>query len=265
MENIQRVRSVFTVKEKIFIAPNYIRIIFHMNDAQTEQFRNVTIGRHNKIFIPTDGISREDLIAEDIWNTDAFTAVRTYTTRGIDYENRTICVDFIAHGYNGPASKWALQAEEGSLLGIAMKTGKKPLIPDAKEYLFIGDSTAIPVISVILEQLNEKIKVKAILEVHEAGHEMKFETSAQLEVEWLFNSHPEKGSRLSEYAIKQLTRANKRYVFIAAEYTTVKNMKNYLQKELGWSSREFSAVSYWKLGDSEENSVMQRRAEMIGQ
>ncbi|MBN9296221.1 MAG: hypothetical protein J0I41_04370 [Filimonas sp.] len=46
------VRSAFTVKKKIHLAPHYIHIIFDMDDEQVTLFSNLTIGANNKIFIP---------------------------------------------------------------------------------------------------------------------------------------------------------------------------------------------------------------------
>lgn len=54
METKQKkvVRSAFTVKRKIHLAPHYIHIIFDMDDEQVTLFRNAAIGANNKIFVP---------------------------------------------------------------------------------------------------------------------------------------------------------------------------------------------------------------------
>ncbi|MET3875779.1 NADPH-dependent ferric siderophore reductase [Chitinophaga sp. OAE865] len=85
METAQKkiVRSLLTVKRKVFVGPNYIRVIFGMSDEKIDQFRDVRRGDHNKIFIPAMGVS--DI--NEIWNSDLFIARRTYTTRNIDVVN----------------------------------------------------------------------------------------------------------------------------------------------------------------------------------
>ncbi len=84
METAQKkiVRFLLTVKKKVFLSPNYIRVIFGMSDEQIDQFRNVRRGDHNKIFIPARGVSN----INGIWDSDLFIARRTHTTRNIDVD-----------------------------------------------------------------------------------------------------------------------------------------------------------------------------------
>ncbi len=242
----QRIHSIFSVKEKVLVTPHYIRIKFAMTDQQGELFKNAQIGGHNKIFIPAEG-------AED--------ARRTYTTRNIDFANKELWIDFVAHGDNGPASYWANRAMPGSTLGIAMKDGSKPLFPEANEYLLIGDSTALPVIGCMLEQLPAGVKVHAVLEVYGAEDEIALNSKANLSVQWLHNRAPEKGSRLSETVRGLKLPEAKRFVFAAAEYDVAKDLKRYFKEELTWPQSDYSVVSYWKKGESEEESSDRRREE----
>ncbi len=61
--------------------------------------------------------------------------IRTYTHRGIDLEKNEIWIDFVVHGDEGPASKWALRAKEGDILGLLMKDGKTEWYAQADNYL----------------------------------------------------------------------------------------------------------------------------------
>ncbi|SEW52873.1 siderophore-interacting protein [Chitinophaga arvensicola] len=258
MDIIQKkiVRSVFTVKEKIFVTPHYIRVIFDMSDEQLVLFSEVTIGRNNKIFIPPFGAGTVDFPDE----TGASSSIRrTYTTRHIDFGKNEMWIDFVAHGDNGPASSWAQRAEAGHILGIAMKVSDKPLLPEADSYLLIGDSTAIPVISAMLEQLPEGVDVKAILEVHGPEDEIGLSTRADLRVEWLHNPDPSRESELASFVSTRSLPQGKRFAYIAAEYDTAKALRQYFKEEQNWSATEFSAVSYWKRGEAEEESAATRR------
>jgi NADPH-dependent ferric siderophore reductase len=236
------VQSVFTVSEKTFLTPHYIRIKFAMTDEQLELFSNVQTGAHNKLLFPDD-------------------TRRTYTTRHIDFVERELWIDFVAHGDNGPASAWANHASPGDNLVIGMKEGRRPLFPEADEYMFIGDSTALPVIGAMLEQLPAGVPVSVIMEIPGKEDELKLYSGASLNIRWVYNPQPEQTSGLAEIVRNiELTDVN-RFVFAAAEYHTVKNLRSYFRDELTWKPESYSVVSYWKRGESEDQSSAKRREE----
>ncbi|CAI8794749.1 siderophore-interacting protein [Chryseobacterium sp. IT-36CA2] len=246
MENIlttqaketKKIRSVFTVKKKQFITPHLIRVVFHIDENQAELLANVKSGSNNKIFIPTEEKS---------------TIIRTYTNRKIDLEKRELSIDFVAHGDNGPASAWALKTNPGDLLEIGMKESTKPLVPTADFYLIAGDATALPVICAITEQLPSYVSAKIVLEVAGKEDELLLRSAADIAVEWLYNPHPEQGSRLAE-KIKSIDFPPgmlKGYVYIAAEYTTVHELRNYFKTTLEWDPHGMYICSYWKAGQAE--------------
>lgn len=236
------VQSVFTVLEKAFLTPHYIRVKFSMTDEQLELFSHVQIGGHNKLLLPGD-------------------VRRTYTTRHIDFIEKELWIDFVAHGDNGPASAWASSANPGDQLSIAMKEGRRSLFPEADCYLFIGDSTALPVIGAMLEQLPSGAQARVIMEVPSKADELKLYSEANLAVRWVHNSKPEEGSSLAAIVRETQIPGEHGFVFVAAEYDTVKALKHFFRDELGWKTERYNAVSYWKRGESEDQSSAKRREE----
>jgi len=239
------VQSVFTVREKIFLTPHYIRMKFAMTDDQLELFSNVQTGAHNKIFF-AEGIRR------------------TYTTRHIDFVEKELWIDFVAHGDNGPASAWANRTRSGDCIAIGMKEGRRPLFPEADDYLFVGDSTALPVIGAMLEQLPAGVSAQVIMEIPGKADELKLSSQARLAVSWVYNPQPEQGSNLAAIVRNMLLPSGNRFVFVAAEYDTAKELKSYFKNELLWPPETFSAMSYWKRGESEDQSSARRREERQG-
>ncbi len=260
----RRIQSVFTVKEKQFITPHYIRIIMNMTDEQAALFGQVRIGAHNKIFIPAPGTNMVSFPDEAGAGAAAPSARRTYTTRHIDYAKREIWIDFAAHGDNGPASYWASRAAAGSMLGIAMKESGKPLFPQAENYLFAGDSTALPVIGAMLEQLPATATAQVILEVFGKEDEICLSSEARLAVQWLYNPHPEQGSRLAATVRESILPGGRQFAFAAAEYDTIRDLKRYFKEELAWPAENYTAVSYWKRGEAEDQSALERSRERRG-
>jgi len=260
MEGLKKkgIRSVFNVKDKYFLSPHYIRVVFEMNAEQIDWFADAQAGANNKIFIPPVGSNQIHFPDDALADKENFATRRTYTTRHIDLKNKELWIDFVAHGDNGPASAWANKAKTGDVLGIAMKAGNRPLFPEADEYLFVGDSTALPVIAAMLSQIPAHVKVSAVVEVFGAEDEIVLSCAAALKSVWLHNLHPENGSELAEYVRKMDLPEGKRYVFFAGEAEIAKNLKEYFKGEQQWLPTDFSIVSYWKKGESEDQSDAER-------
>ncbi|MBX2952596.1 MAG: siderophore-interacting protein [Leadbetterella sp.] len=259
------IRNVLRLKRKEYLTPHLIRVTLE-GDAVAE-YKDCTPGNNNKIFIPPAGVKEvhfpeynEEL---EIWlhpEPHLVPAVRTYTHRAIDLEKGEMVIDFVHHGENGPASRWAIQAQPGDELGVAMKAVTKELYPRVGQYLLAGDATALPVLSCILESLPATAGGVCVIEVQGPEDELSLETRADIRFLWLHNPHPEEGSALAA-TVRGLELAESgRFAYIAAEYRTVKALREHL-REAGWAKEEFYAFSYWKAGVAEDQSAQERRAE----
>ena len=261
------IRNALRLKKKEKITPHLIRITLEGETVQ--QYKDCTIGNNNKIFVPPAGIKKvhfkvmnEETGEWLIPGPDVLPQVRTYTHRAIDLDKNEMVIDFVDHGDGGPASRWALQAEPGDELGVAMKAHPKQLYPQADWYLLVGDATAIPVLSCILESFPETAKGVCIIEVHGLEDELKIETKGDFELIWLHNPEPAEGSNLAETAMSlTIPEGVSKFGYVAAEFQTVKALRNYLRTEKGWNKEELYAYSYWKAGEAEDRSVKDRRDE----
>lgn len=261
-------RLALTLKEKIFVTPHYIRII--LTGDQLDVFKHTTVGDNNKIFIPPTGVNEIHFPDFDFENRkwlmpapEVAPAIRTYTHRAIDLDKKELTIDFVHHGDGGPASSWAIHAKTGDTLGVTMRTEPTVLFPEADWYLLAGDATAIPVLSAILEKLPDTATGTAIIEVHGPEDEQELYTASQVTIQWLHNPHPESGSTLSE-AVKAIPlpeASTTVFGYVAAEFASVKAIRNYLRKEKAWTKEELYAYSYWKAGVAEDKSTSDRQQE----
>lgn len=259
-------RKVFTLKAKEYLTPHYIRVTL---DGDVSVFKNTTLGDNNKIFIPPTGVSKVHFPELDPENNtwihppkEVAPYVRTYTHMGIDTEKRELIIDFVNHGENGPASAWALHAQIGDELGVGMRTEAKELFPKEADWVLLaGDLTALPVISSILKKLPDTAKGVCIIEVPTKEDEQILQTNAAIDFIWLYNAQPEKGSELASEIKKVNLPITKKFGFVACEFSSVKEIRNYLRKDCGWTSAELNAYSYWKNGVAEDKSVTDRQAE----
>lgn len=265
-ENFKLIQAELQVSRKEYITPHYIRV--YLTGEQVALFENTTIGVNNKVLIPPKGINKIHFPEFDYEKRQWFPmppevcpAVRTYTHRGIDLKTNEIWIDFVAHGDGGPASAWAIAAKTGDVLGVLMKDGKTGLYTQAENYLLVADATGIPVVAAILEDLSETAKGTCILEVYGKEDEQQLPTKANIDFIWLHNEHPQTGSRLADVVKEQVLPETSRSGYVAAEFSTVKAIRQYLRKENDWQQQELYAFSYWKSGVAEDQSTADRLAE----
>lgn len=259
---------VFYLKDRTYMTPNYIRITLE-NDFVSD-YKNATIGVNNKIFIAPEGTDKvylPELDPEKMEWKPMATALtphrRTYTHRGIDLEKNEIYIDFVAHGDGGPASAWAIHAPIGAELGVVMRKEPHELYKQAAWYLLVGDATAIPVLGAILEDLPAAARGFAVIEVETEADIQDIKTLSQVEIKWLINPTPGQNSQLAveaEKLVRDLQEESK-FAYIASEFSSVKQIRSLLRKELKWTSEQLHAYSYWKYGKSETSSESDRRAE----
>ncbi|SHG47211.1 siderophore-interacting protein [Pedobacter caeni] len=267
----QIVTTTLYLKSREYITPHYIRIRLTGDDVY--KFAEPTIGVNNKIYIPPVGVDEVHYPSWDFeaekWNMppiEVRPAIRTYTHRGIDLEKKEMIIDFVAHGDQGPASAWAIHAKPGAPLGISMRAKSTELYPKADWYLLAGDATAIPVMAAILEDLPEGAEGFAYLEVASEAEEQLLQTKSKVQIKWIHNPVAGEGTFLAE-AVRQTSlpegETPGKFAYVAAEFKSVKAIRQYLRNEAFWPREEVYAYSYWKAGISEDGSEVDRRAEYL--
>ncbi|WAM56402.1 siderophore-interacting protein [Vreelandella venusta] len=122
-------------------------------------------------------------------------SARTYTIRALRPEQAEVDVEFVLHGDNGPASRWAMNACPGDRLAMTApdanaegpKQGYEWKPPQGvRRILIIADETALPAAAGILETLDDlplKPKVEALLEVPRSDDVQPLPQAAKLH--WL--------------------------------------------------------------------------------
>lgn len=239
------IRATFSLKSRQYLTPHFIRIL--LTGPDLHRFAHLIPGANNKIFIPGASGSNEMIR-------------RTYTFRSIDMEKKEMAIDFVAHGDEGPASAWAIQAKEGDLLEVAMKDKTTPLYPPTDWYLLAGDHTALPVISVILETLPAEAEGTAILHVASEEDILPIQTASKVKIKWIFGTPHHFDALLEAVSNIIIPTEKTKYAFVAAESSVVSNLRNYFN-EVGLQRAEVSAYAYWKKGVAEDKSQSERQNE----
>lgn len=252
------------VKDKYYLSPHMLRIVFEASDMYEDAF--ISAGATIKIILPQP-VTGEIIYphwlkmpTDYVHNHNSL--YRTFTLRHLDFEQKEIWIDFVCHGTQGYASGWALKAEKGDRLVVAVKKRKTELIPDRKNFILAADHTGLPFASVILDNLPVDSAGEAVLEIPTEEDILDIIKPDNVKVHWLINSRPGDDIQLAQ-KVRSLSFFPKesRFSYVAAEYGNVKDLRHYFRKELQWGIGELNALSYWKKGKAETESVQERLAE----
>ena len=246
------------------LGPSLVRVSFAGEDLR--HFLSDGRDQSLSLFLPHPGQSVPAVPVElgDGWwqgwrelPDDVRAVMRSYTLRSLrrDALGRTtgIDIDFVLHTPAGPASRWASCAAAGDrvvLLGPAIADNRAIRFrppQDTDLVLLWGDETALPAISSILESLPSGQRVRAWLEVRDAGNVPDLITAADAEI-----SRLEGGRSLDVLRAARLPSAERPYAWIAGESGCVKALRRHFVQERGIDRRRVTFVGYWREGLSEE-------------
>lgn len=216
--------------------------------------------------------------------------MRTYTIRHLRADAGEVDIDFVLHGDEGPASRWALHAQTGDTVQIvapdrafAGEAGGYEWKPAAgtKHVLLIGDETALPAIAGILDQLaasSAPPSVQAFIEVPDTGDIMQLPCWPGLEVEWMARADSVERQPMVSALKRARLPAMKRaapaeeietidldtkilwdraapvddgfYAWIAGESSSVLAIRHHLINERGVDRRALNLMGYWRRGQA---------------
>lgn len=182
--------------------------------------------------------------------------MRSYTIRQHDPATNTIAFDFVLHKDAGPATRWALEAKPGDVLGVfgpsaafARTTRLSSLIGGSDWVVLAGDDAAIPAIGTVIESLPAGKRALAFLEVAGADDEHEFLTAADLTTIWIHRGtiEPGRGDLLLKIVKQAEIPAGDGFAFVAAEAGTARQLRRHLVQDRGMPKQQVDFSGYWRL------------------
>lgn len=169
-----------------WVTPGFVRVTFTGDDLA--DFGFVGIDQRVKLLLPDAQGTLPELRGSEDWYAAwcALSAaeqppMRTYTPRMLRPADPTtgtpasVVIDFAWHPDPGPAAAWAARAQPGDIAAIVGPNGAYSattravgwLPPrDARQFLLVGDESALPAIAAILEDISAgSASVRVILEL----------------------------------------------------------------------------------------------------
>lgn len=198
-----------TLSRRTPVSPSLVRFTF--TGPQVDQMATHAPDQRIKLFFPSpesdsegglDALFDIARLHEDDWY-GAYRALpdaqrppmRTYTIRELRPARAEVDVEFVLHGDNGPASRWAMHARPGDRLAMTAPVAGTSTAPvgfewkpprNVRRVLIVADETALPAAAGILEQLAthpDRPRVDALVEVPKGSDEQTLAPGAQ--VRWL--------------------------------------------------------------------------------
>ncbi|WBU37591.1 siderophore-interacting protein [Homoserinibacter sp. YIM 151385] len=241
------------------VTPRYRRVVLGGEDLERGYpLPAFAPGDHVKAYFPDPATGRITAYRrtgeEDDWEIDGEGEPirRDYTPRAWDPEARELTLDFVLHDH-GIAGRWARDARPGDPLVVIGPRANWLLPEDYASYLALGDETALPAISRILEEAPEGSRVTALIEVEDAAEEQDLGARPGDVVHWVHRA----GGRVAagdqsrlETALRALELPDRAqlFVFAAGEAGAMAPIRRHLRRELGIPKRQISVDGYWKRG-----------------
>lgn len=187
---------------------------------------------------------------------------RTYTVRAFDPSSRMLDIDFVVHGDEGPASRWAARTRPGDKIAVGGPGPKKLVDFSADWFLIAGDMTALPAISVNIEQLPTDAKGYVAIEILDEADKQELPVPEGVELHWVINPQPnvERFPLLDK--VKQFAFLRGRpSMWVAGEFHTSRALRRYLKLERCVERGDIYASSYWHIGLSEDRHKVAKAAD----
>lgn len=215
------------------LTPHMIRVT--LQGDELADFASAAADDHIKVFVPGPQGTPE---------------TRDYTPRAFDTARRELVIDFVDHG-DGPASSWARGARAGDMLKIAGPRGSRVIAGDIRNWVFVGDETALPAIGRFVEELPAGTRATAIVAVPGPADEQRLASAADLDIRWLhrpLSAAADPAPLLA--ALRGLQLASDTFVWIAAEANVARRLRADLVGRghpLAW----LKAAGYWVEGQTD--------------
>ncbi len=179
--------------------------------------------------------------------------LRNYTVREFRPDARELDIDFVVHGTEGPASRFALTAEPGDRVALLDQgIGWEP-VGDSDWTLIVGDETALPAVAGILRDLPPDARGVAAIEVPDAADvpaPRDLPAPAGVSVHRLVREHGTRPGALALATVPELPLPEGTpSVFLAGEQAMATGLRRWLVKR-GVPRRNIVFTGYWRVAKS---------------
>ncbi|WP_234407267.1 siderophore-interacting protein [Microterricola viridarii] len=246
----------FTVTATSWITPSLRRVHLHSADLSAFAESGFT-DRYVKLVFPKPGVDYTgEVDVRALRGTvppELLPDVRTYTVLHPNLEAGTVDIDFVVHGDEGVAGRWAASAGAGDTLLANGPGGAYRPDPAADWHLLVGDESAVPALSAALEALPRDAVARVVVLVESAAEEPELQLPEAATVTFVHRGGGT-AAGLLEAAVRAVDWLDGRvHAFAHGEADEVmRGIRPYLRTERGLGRDQLSISGYWRRGRSED-------------
>jgi len=175
--------------------------------------------------------------------------MRNYTVREFRPEALELDIDFVVHGDEGLATRFATRAKPGDSVALLDQGAGFVFDPSAEHHLLVTDETGLPAVAGILRDLPRDARGSAIIEVPHADDARELGAPAGVDVEWLVRDEGSTPGILALEAVKRWTLPSGTLsAYLVGEQALATGARRWLVNELGVPKKSILFSGYWRIG-----------------
>lgn len=203
-----------------------------------------------RLLVPSPGVNTLETPA---WNGNEFLladgsrpALRTFTPLRVERNSGRLQLQVVRH-HGGAVATWAEDAALGSEAAISGPGSGYTIDEDAERFLLLGDETAIPAISDLLQALPDSVTIEAHIEIVQSDAQLALPDHPGATVTWHVNEdEASPGSELVGVAGAWHGLPDTTRLWAAGEAASMQVIRKHLFKTHGVARSQASVRGYWK-------------------
>jgi NADPH-dependent ferric siderophore reductase len=178
--------------------------------------------------------------------------VRNYTIRRFDRHALEADIEFVLHGDESPASRWANRVTSGEPIGLYPEGTAYRSPGPGTHQLIVADESGVPAVLAILERLDVTSRVTAVLEVPTRDDIRDVTTVADVAIRWVTRQdhHCVPGQRALAALSETEYPATLRHAYIIGESGLATGARKHLVSRQHFDKKDVILIGYWKHGKS---------------
>ena len=177
--------------------------------------------------------------------------MRNYTVREFRPDQLELDIDFVVHGDEGLATRFAVRAKPGDTVALLDQGAGFEFDPAVEHYLLAADETGLPAVAGILRDLPRDVRGSAVIEVPHAEDAQEVSAPEGIDVEWVVRGENDVPGVLALEAVKRWAKPTEpTTAYVVGEQALATGARRWLVNELGVPKKSVVFSGYWRIGVS---------------
>lgn len=173
--------------------------------------------------------------------------MRNYTVRQFRPEALELDIDFVVHGDEGLATRWARRTQAGDTVALLDQGKAYDVVPDATHHVLVGDETGLPAVAGILRDLPREATGTAFIEIGHSDDRQETGAPEGFDVRWLVRDGGVPGRLALETVQAWNPPTTAVSAYLVGEQALATGARRYLVSQ-GVAKKSITFSGYWRIG-----------------